>query len=236
MHSGAIDRKMSGASAPGFDHATRVALVEGARVIGESGMVVGSAGNLSLRRGERVLITPRSAQLAAIDPDDLVDVALADGLVSPHHGAASLPSSESALHRAVYTVTEAGAIVHTHSHFATVLSALVDEVPAIHYVITVFGGPVRVARYETFGTTELAVAVTEAIAGRRAALMANHGALVAGRDIAQAVDMAMQLEWLCSVYYHAMVAGQPKLLSEADLDAVVQQSRAMRYGLEAAPA
>ena len=185
-------------------------------------MVVGSAGNLSIRSGERVLITPRGAQLQAIDPADLVDVALADGSVSADHAPSSRPSSESALHRAIYTATEAGAIVHTHSHFATVLSAMVDELPAIHYVIAVFGGPVRVARYETFGTSELAAAVTEALGGpqrradgqpRRRRRGSRHRA--GGRH-------GDQLEWLASVYYHAMSPGRRKILSEADLDAVVR--------------
>jgi L-fuculose-phosphate aldolase len=219
-----------------FDAAARAALVEGSRVIGQSGMVVGSAGNLSVRSGDRVLITPRGAALAAIDPAALVDVALDDGAVAPDHAADSRPSSESALHRAIYAATDAGAIVHTHSHFATVLSALVDELPAVHYVIAAFGGPVRVARYECFGTHELATSVTEALEGRSAALMANHGAVVTGRDIEHAVTMAIQLEWLASVYYHASVAGTPNILSEAELAAVVDQSRALRYGLEASSA
>jgi L-fuculose-phosphate aldolase len=116
----------------GFDTAARATLVEGARVIGESEMVVGSAGNLSIRSGERVLITPRGAQLEAIDPGDLVDVALHDGAVADDHASASRPSSESALHRAIYAATDAGAIVHTHAHYATVLSTIVDELPAVH--------------------------------------------------------------------------------------------------------
>ncbi len=219
-----------------FDATARAALVEGSRTIGKSEMVVGSAGNLSIRDGDRVLITPRGAELEAIDPAALVDVALADGAVADDHASDSRPSSESALHRAIYAATDAGAVVHTHSHFATVLSTLVEELPAVHYVIAAFGGPVRVARYETFGTDELAIAVTEALDGRGAALMANHGAVVTGRDIEHAVTMAIQLEWLASVYYHASVAGTPSILSETQLAAVVDQSRALRDGLEASSA
>jgi L-fuculose-phosphate aldolase len=217
--------------AAGFDLAARTALVQGARAIGESGMVVGSAGNLSLRRGGRMLITPRGAELEAIDPRDLVDVALADGAVSADHAGDSRPSSEAALHRAVYAAADAGAVVHTHAHYATVLSTLVDEIPAIHYVVTAFGGPVRVARYETFGTDALAAAVAEALDGRCAALMANHGAVVAGRDVEHAVALAEQLEWVASVYYHARLAGTPSILSAEQLAAVVEQSRTLRYGL-----
>jgi hypothetical protein len=110
-----------------------------------------------------------------------------------------------------------------------VLGTIVDELPAIHYVIAQFGGPVRVARYETFGTEELAAAVCEALGGdRSAALMANHGAVVTGSSIEQAVDKAVNLEWLASVHYHAIIAGTPQILSEADLDAVRERARALR--------
>jgi L-fuculose-phosphate aldolase len=157
-----------------------------------------------------------------------VEIALADGAVSEGHDADSSPSSESALHCAIYAATDAGAIVHTHSHYATVLSTLIDELPPIHYAIHALGGPVRVARYETFGTDALAATVAEAMEGRRAALMANHGAIVAGRDVEHAVGLAITLEWLASVHYHAIVAGTPTILDESDIDAVREQVRALR--------
>jgi L-fuculose-phosphate aldolase len=222
---------MTAPDAPVFDDADRAALVAGSRTIGESGMVVGSAGNLSFRRGERMLITPRGAELEAIDPRDLVDVALADGAVAPDHGSASRPSSEAGLHRAVYAATGAGAVVHTHAHYATIVGTLVDELPAIHYAIAAFGGPVRVARYETFGSAELADVVAEALDGRTAALMANHGAVVAGRDIRQAVALAVQLEWVASVYYHAIAAGSPRVLNSDDLAAVGAQVKSLNYAI-----
>jgi L-fuculose-phosphate aldolase len=220
---------------PAFDDSDRQALVDGCRAIGESGMVVGSAGNLSVRSGDRVLITPRGAELEAVDPSDLVDVALDDGSVAADHASASRPSSETPLHRAIYGADEAGAIVHTHAHYCTVLSTLVDELPAIHYMITAFGGPIRVASYETFGTDALAASIGAALQDRRAALMANHGAVVAGRDIEHAVALSIQLEWLASVYYHAVCAGSPRILSAAQLADVVDQTRALRYGLEDTP-
>jgi L-fuculose-phosphate aldolase len=217
---------------PAFDTSDRQALVDGSRAIGRSGMVVGSAGNLSIRSGDRMLITPRGAALEAVDPADLVDVALADGSVAADHASASRPSSETPLHRAIYGAVEAGAIVHTHAHYCTVLSTLVDELPAIHYAIGAFGGPIRVAGYETFGTDALAASVGAALTDRRAALIANHGAVVAGRDIEHAVALSIQLEWLASVYYHALCAGSPRILSAAQLGDVADQMRALRYGLE----
>jgi L-fuculose-phosphate aldolase len=167
-----------------------------------------------------VLITPRGAHLHAVEPRACVEIALADGAVAEDHDMDSRPSSESALHRAIYAATDADAIVHTHSHYATVLSTLVDELPPIHYAIHALGGPLRVARYETFGTDALASAVTEAMEGRRGALMANHGAVVAGRDVDHAVHLAITLEWLAGIYYDAIVAGTPAILDDTDIDAV----------------
>jgi L-fuculose-phosphate aldolase len=222
---------MAAGTQTAFDAAARSALAEAAREVATSGLVVGAAGNVSLRRGDRVLITPRGGRLEALEPGDCVDIALEDGSVAADHAASTKPSSESALHRAVYAATGATAIVHTHSHYATVLSTVVEEVPAVHYVVNQFGGPVRVARYECFGTDELARSVSEALEGRKAALMQNHGAVATGADLAQAVLNAIQLEWFASVYYHARLVGSPSILSEEQLATVADQAHAMRYGL-----
>jgi L-fuculose-phosphate aldolase len=199
------------------------ALVAGARAVADGGLVVGTAGNLSVRDGDEMLITPRGSRLEAIDPDGCVRVRLADGAVTEGAGA----SSEAPLHRAVYAATDARAIVHTHSHFATVLSTLVGEIPPVHYVTTQFGGRVRVAPYATFGSDELAAHVAAALDGRRGALLANHGTVTIGDTVEQAVDLALQLEWLASVAYHATLAGRPALLSDEQLGAVVDQARSL---------
>ena len=206
----------------------RIALAEAARDVAAGGLVVGSSGNVGIRRDEHLLITPRGSRLSAVDPADCVCVALADGSVSPDHARGSLPSSELPLHLAVYAAApEARAIVHTHSHFATVLSTLVDEIPPIHYVTTEFGGPVRVAPYATYGSVELAEGVAAALAGRSAALMANHGAVTIAATLDQAVEQAHQLEWLASISWHAQVFGTPSLLGEEQLGAVAAQNRAL---------
>jgi len=212
-----------------LDDSARAALVAGARRVGESGLVVGSAGNLSLRADDTVLITCRGAELDALTAEDCVEVSLSGATVS----AGARPSSELPLHLAVYGATDARAVVHTHSHYATVLGTLVNELPAIHYTINQFGGPVRVARYECFGTEELAGSVIEALEHRRAALMANHGAVVAGPDIRTAVSMAIQLEWLASIYYHAIACGTPTILTERELAAVREHAREIDYGVKA---
>jgi L-fuculose-phosphate aldolase len=211
-----------------FTPEDRITLAEAAREVAASGLTVGSSGNLGIRSGEHLLITPRGSRLSAIDPADCVCVALADGRVAPDHARPSRPSSELPLHLAVYAAApEAKAIVHTHSHFATVLSTLVDEIPPIHYVTTEFGGPVRVAPYATYGSVELAEGVATALAGRSAALMANHGAVTIAATLDHAVEQARQLEWLASVYWHAQVFGTPALLGDDQLSAVDAQNRAL---------
>jgi L-fuculose-phosphate aldolase len=208
----------------------RVALCDAAREVSTSGLVVGSAGNLSVRSGDHLLITPMGARLPAIDPADCVCVALADGAVDPGHARPTRPSSETPLHRMVYAAApDTAAIAHTHSHFATALSALVDELPAVHYVASAFGGPVRVAPYATYGSDALAEGVAEALRDRTAALMANHGVVTLGKSAAHAVEQAQQLEWWASVYWHARVFGEPAILSDAQLAEVAAQHRALRY-------
>jgi len=203
-------------------------LSDGARAVADSGLVVGAAGNVSVGVGEDMLITPRRYALGNVEPGDCVLVRLADGAVLEARSDCD-PSSETPLHCAVYAATDARAVVHTHSHFATVLSTLVDEIPAVHYGTLAFGGRVRVAPYATFGSDELASAVAEALQDRRAALLQNHGAVTFAGAVERAVDLAIQLEWLASVAYHAMLAGEPALLDDAQLARVAEQSRSLRY-------
>lgn len=204
-------------------------LSDGAKAVAASGLVVGSAGNLSVRVGDSMLITPRRYDLGKVGPEGCVRVRLADGAVTEAPDGSD-PSSETRLHCAVYAACDdAHAVVHTHSHFATVLSTLVDEIPAVHYGTLAFGGRVRVAPYATFGTEELAIAVADALEGRRAALLQNHGAVTLAPTLEKAVHLAIQLEWLASVAYHAMLAGEPRLLTDEELERVAEQSRSLRY-------
>jgi L-fuculose-phosphate aldolase len=211
----------------------RLALVAGARAVADGGLVVGTAGNLSVRSGDAMLITPRGSRLRDVDQRRCVRVRLADGAVVDEVPDGVMASSETPLHRAVYATTEASAIVHTHSRFATVMSTLVEELPPVHYATTAFGGRVRVAPYATFGSDELAEHVAAALEGRRAALLANHGAVAIADTVDAAVDLALQLEWLASVAYYATLAGRPSLLDDEQLDAVTRQARALRYTMAA---
>jgi L-fuculose-phosphate aldolase len=195
----------------------REAIVTSCRELSRAGLVVGTAGNVSVRDDELVAVTPSGIRYADLTPD-LVGVHRLDGAVVE---ARLAPTSELPLHLAIYAAQpDAGAVVHTHSVAATALSALVSEVPAVHYYVAMFGGPVRVARYATYGTEELARNVTAALQDRTGCLMGNHGAVTIGQDLATAHDKSVYLEWLCDVYLRASSAGTPRLLPPAELAAV----------------
>jgi L-fuculose-phosphate aldolase len=190
-----------------------------------SGLVVGTAGNVSARAGDLVAVSPSGLDYAALTAE-LVGVHRPDG--APVE-APLAPSSELPLHLAVYAAGKqvgngpVGAIVHTHSPAATAASALVTEVPAIHYQVAAFGGAVAVAPYATYGTDELARNVVGALSGRSACLMANHGAVTTGPDLATALSRARALEWVCDVYLRAAAAGRPRLLPPEEIRAVARK-------------
>jgi L-fuculose-phosphate aldolase len=178
------------------------------------GLVVGTSGNVSVRRGDLIAVSPSGLDYDAMTPER-VGVHRLDGAPVD---APLAPTSELPMHLAVYARTGAGAVVHTHSTSATVLSTLVEEVPPIHYLIAMFGGPVRVAPYATYGTPELADAMIGALADRTACLLGNHGAITYGPTLAAAYSQAVYLEWICEVYLRA-TAGPiaPRLLPEEEI-------------------
>ena len=190
-------------------------------------LVVGTAGNVSARAGDRVAISATGAVLADATRDEVTVVGV-DGQVV---GGELAPTSELDLHLGVYRRYDAGAVVHTHAPMATALSCVLDdELPCVHYQMLLLGGPVRVARYATFGTPELAENVLEALDGRTGALMANHGAITHASDLDQAVELALLLEWACGVYWHAAAVGSPRALDEDQREAVVTAALERRYG------
>jgi L-fuculose-phosphate aldolase len=197
-----------------------------ARRLAAAGLVAGTSGNISARRDDRVAITPTGGVLAEMEPQHVTVVDL-DGAVLD---GALAPTSEIDLHLRLYRELGTGAVVHTHAPMATALSCVLDELPCVHYEMLALGGAVRVAPYETFGTPELAGAVAEALEGRAAALMANHGAVTHGADVAGAVRANELLEWAATVYWNARAIGTPRVLDEAQQQAVVDAAVARRYG------
>jgi L-fuculose-phosphate aldolase len=195
----------------------REAIVTTCKELSRAGLVVGTAGNVSVRQGDLVAVTPSGVRYAELT-QELVGVYRLDGAAVE---APLAPTSELPLHLAIYTARpEVGAVVHTHSPAATAVSALVDEVPAVHYYVAMFGGPVLVTPYATYGTDELARNTVRALQDRTACLMGNHGAVTVGPDLAAAHDKSVYLEWLCDVYLRASSAGTPRLLSPAQITAV----------------
>jgi len=190
------------------------------------GLAVGTAGNLSVRAGDVVAITPSGIGYADLAPADICVVTLA----GEHVEVPQPPSSELPMHLAVYAATDAGAVVHTHSAEVVALSAVHRELPAIHYAIAGLGGPVRIAAYTRFGSDGLAAAAVAALDGRRAVILQNHGAVCYGTTLRDAYDRALLLEWLARVYRLAQSQGSPRILSAAELDEVAAESRRRRYG------
>jgi L-fuculose-phosphate aldolase len=189
----------------------------GRRLVAE-GLVVGTAGNLSLRFGDLIAITPSGISYDRLDAAAMCIVGIGGEVVE----APTVPSAEMPMHLAVYRGTEAAAVVHTHSPYATVLSTVVDELPPIHYVIAGLGGRVRVAPYHTFGTNELADDMIRALEGRAAALLQNHGTITSGRTLDEAFERSMTLEWLSALYWRAKLVGQPNILSDDEIERVRQ--------------
>jgi L-fuculose-phosphate aldolase len=197
------------------------------RRLAAEGLVVGTAGNVSAREGDRVAISATGVVLADATPDQVTVVDL-DGRVV---GGDLEPTSELDLHLGVYRRYDAGAVVHTHSPTATALSCVLEgELPVVHYQMLLFGGPLRVAPYATFGTPELAATVLEALDGRTGALMANHGAITHAPDLGGAVDLTLLLEWSCEVYWRAAAVGTPRELDEGQRQAVIDAAVRRRYG------
>ena len=202
----------------------RELIVRHARRLRPDGLVVETAGNLSVRSGELVAITPTSVDYDDLDAG-LVCVVDLDGMVVE---AELAPSSELPMHLAVYHETDAAAVVHTHSPYATALAAVVHELPAVHYLIAELGGPVRVAPYATFGTAQLARSVAAALDGRAAALLESHGTLTIGGSLQQAYSRSILLEWLAALYYRASLLGEPRLVPQLELERVAGRLQAIR--------
>ena len=183
------------------------------------------AGNLSLRLGEAMLITPSGVHPHSMCAEQMARVSAEGRVDGP-----AVPSSEWRFHLDLYLARpEVGAVVHTHAPFATALACQRREIPSFHYTVARFGGDdVRCAGYATFGTAQLSQAILAAMEGRSACLMANHGALVVGRDLREAMDRASELEQLCQIYWHALQGGEPVLLDAEQMRQVHQ--RYQSYG------
>lgn len=202
----------------------RDALARTARALECSGLNHGHAGNVSVRDGAGMLITPTGIAAASLDAACMVAMAL-DGTVA--HGQLA-PSSEWRLHAALYTARgDIGAVVHAHPPHATALACARRAIPAFHYTVALSGAAqIPCAAYATFGSAQLADAVVDALGTHgRACLMANHGMLAAGADLEGALMLAREVEYLAQVYWLSLQAGTPVLLDDAEMARVRRQIR-----------
>jgi L-fuculose-phosphate aldolase len=205
--------------------AARSELVSFARRLKPDGLVVGTAGNLSVRLGEVVVITPSAVPYDALTPSDVCVLRLNGTRIN---GSRTI-SSEWPLHQAIYASTGAHAIVHTHSPEVVALSATQSVLPAVHYAVFRLGGPLTVVGYSRFGSDRLAHAVALAMSDRMAAILQNHGAVARGASLREAYDRAVLVEWLAGVYRRALQYGKPRVLSAEELADVLDEARRRGY-------
>ena len=216
--------------APG-EAALRAKIVELCREMNATGLNQGTSGNISARHGDSMLITPSGIPYETMEPDMIARMAVEDD-TGAWEGPCR-PSSEWHFHRAILRSNDDfGAVVHTHSTFATVLSMSRTTIPACHYIIAAFGGSdVRCADYATYGTAELSGNIIRAMQGRSACLMENHGMVAAGANLDEAMWAAIELETLSRQYYHASMAGKPNILPDEEIAVVREKFK--DYGLRA---
>ncbi|MGK5692681.1 class II aldolase/adducin family protein [Streptomyces sp. URMC 128] len=220
-----VGESRRGSARPEEAHAWEELVTTARRTVSD-GLVVGTSGNVSVRVGDTVLVTPSGVPYDRLEPDDVTGVDLDGRQVL----GTLVPTSELPMHLAVYRTTGARAVVHTHAVHATAVSTLVSELPLIHYMAAALGGPVRVAPYATYGTAELAENMLHALADRSGCLLQNHGTVTHGASLGQAYDRTAQLEWMCRLWLTAAsVPGlSPSLLSGEQLAEV--QERLRGYG------
>jgi L-fuculose-phosphate aldolase len=204
----------------------RARLVAAGRRLAEGGLVVGTAGNLSARVGEHVIVTGSGTDLGALTPE-LLSIVDRDGEVVAGD---RRPTSELPLHLSVYEHTDASAIAHAHALSSIAVGLTHDVLPPVHYMTVMLGGVVRVAPYATFGTAALASGVLAALADRSAALMRNHGSVAFGAGIEEACERLELVEWLAEAYRRAAALGEPRLLTDSALADAQAQFTRLAYG------
>jgi L-fuculose-phosphate aldolase len=209
----------------------REQVIAACRELARRGLTQGTSGNVSVRRdGSSLFISPTGLAYEALEPDDVPLLAF-DGRWFGRR----LPSSEWRFHRDILKArSDVGAIVHTHSRSATALACTGRGIPAFHYMVAVAGGSdIRCAAYHTFGSQELSDAAVAALVDRRACLLANHGLIALGPDVASALALAAEVENLAAQYCAALSIGGVQILEDAQMQQVLEKFRT--YGRQDAP-
>ena len=205
--------------------AVRADLLAAQRLLHERGLNVGLSGNVSVRLKGGLLVTP-----SAITPEDSTAASMVELVMDGTVISSGVPTSEWRIHRDMYAAfPQAGAIVHTHSTYASALAALREDLPAFHYKVALGGGHlIPCAQYATYGTQELSDNVVAALGDLRACLMANHGMVAYAATLKEAIALATDVEVLCQQYMIARSAGTPILLTDEEMDDALR--RFANYG------
>ncbi len=206
----------------------REQIVAACKKLESAGLNRGTSGNVSCREKDHFLVTPSGVPVDEITPSRIVAVGY-DGKVI----GIGKPSSEWHFHCDILQARQdIGAVVHAHSPYATAIACLREDIPAFHYMIAVAGGDsIRCAPYALFGTDTLSRHAVEALDGRKACLLANHGMITLGRDLDEAMAIAVEVESLCQQYLLARQAGRPTLLSTEEMQQVIEKFK--NYGRNA---
>ena len=198
---------------------TRRLLVELAASLFARGFSVGSAGNISVRLADGYLITPTNSCLGKLEQGR---VSRLDG--DFRHVAGDKPSKEVFMHRAFYKARpDAGAVVHLHSTMATAVACLPDVdannpiPPLTPYFVMRVGRRLPIIRYYRPGDPAMESAITEAAKESRAVLLANHGPVISGRSLTEAVYAAEELEEAAKLFLLLRKAS-PRQLSAGQVE------------------
>lgn len=198
----------------------RTSLLETSRRLVERGLNRGASGNASVRDGDGMLITPSAMSVDEMTPDSMVRMDLQGNVVQ-----GGKPSSEWRFHRDILaTRGEINAVVHVHSTYATTIACLRRDIPAVHYMIAMAGGnSIRCTPYSVFGEQELSDHALQALHGRKACLLGNHGMIALGKDLDDALAVAVEVEFLCEIYWRTLQVGEPHILTSQQMHDVQQK-------------
>ena len=207
------------------DREKRQSIIDACLRVNTLGINQGTSGNISLRHGEGMLVTPTSTPYEAMKPEQIVYMHL-DG----SHDPAQRPSSEWRFHRDILKARpEIHAIVHAHPPYSTMLAIMGMEIPPVHYMVACAGGDtIRCAPYATFGTQELSEHAVRALEGRLACLLEHHGMIAVGPSLSKAMWLAVEVEALARQYHGCLQIGTPRLLPKAEIKNVL--GRIAGYG------
>ena len=208
----------------------RLDIIAHCRMMNATRLNQGTAGNISVRVGDRMLITPTSIPYDEMKPEEIAALPF-DGEYGAYVGPKA-PSSEWRFHFDIMAARpDVQAIVHAHSLYCTSLAITRRSIPACHYMIAAFGGTdVKVADYATYGTKELSVNALKALEGRSACLLANHGAIATGSSLPDAMWRLNELEMIAHQYFNALLIGAPVVLTDEQIEEVGRKGFASTYG------